>query len=133
MLQTNLIILGTGTASLLGLSIIKKKGFLRIQKQNDVDLYTKIKKIKNGSDALNCLYEVQESLGPGTSSDELLTYIVDDLSGKIISEEVYARLERLVSASDFLGPESFSLVVFYSACQKAILETLDCGDRRRDL
>ena len=31
--------------------------------------------------------------------------------------------------SDFVGPESFALVVFYSACQRAIVESLDLGGR----
>ena len=88
-----------------------------------VDVKTELQNIKNGSDALKSLLVIQKNIGRKTGADELLSHLVDRLRNEIISEDIYLRIEGLVNDSDFMGPESFALVVFYSACQRAIVES----------
>ena len=122
MIKTGLLLLATGVVAGAGYSAT------HINTYKQVDVHTELQSIKNGSDALRSLIAIQQNLGSKTSSDELLTYLVDRLRNETISQEVYCRMERLVSESDFIGPESFSLVVFYSACQRASVESPDHVD-----
>ena len=115
MFQSSLFLMGTGLVVAGAYSITRAN--------RSVDVKTELQNIKTGSDALKSLLVIHMNIGRRTDADELLTYLVARLRNDIISEDVYLRIEGLVNDSDFMGPESFALVVFYSACQRAIVES----------
>ena len=115
MLQSYLFFTGTGLVAVGAYSVTRAN--------RSVDVKTELQNIKSGSDALKSLLAIQKNIGRQTGADELLTYLVDRLRNEVISEDIYLRIEGLVNDSDFMGPESFALVVFYSACQRAIVES----------
>ena len=125
MLQSSLLLLGTGAfaAGAVAVGSVATGSYSVTRATGGVDVVTEIRSIKTGSDALKSLLVIQNNLNCNTSLDELLTYLVDTLKNEIISEDVYVRVEGLVNNSDFVGPESFALVVFYSACQRAVVES----------
>lgn len=119
MLQSSLFLTVTGLVAAGAYSVTRAN--------RSVDVKTELKNIKSGSDALKSLLiiqkNIQKNMGRKPGTDELLSHLVDRLRNEVISEDIYLRIEGLVNDSDFIGPESFALVVFYSACQRAIVES----------